>query len=225
MLMPYKNLADRRAQTKKRRENPEFLAAYKKYQNEYAKKRLAENPEEMRRRRNIAIKKWRRKKRGDKFGKRKKMPPEEFKVSKDIARKKYRSSAKGKANDKAYSKKWVSENRDRVRHNDLQRYKRDPQKRIISSIKIRAKRLGAFGEYSGTEFHYLVKSFGHRCCYCGIFLHEKNISADHKIPLSRGGTNTIENIVPACRPCNSKKNTRTFDEFWCLIIDQESLNN
>ncbi|MDB4875733.1 MAG: hypothetical protein JWM41_2179 [Gemmatimonadetes bacterium] len=28
---------------------------------------------------------------------------------------------------------------------------------------------------------------------------------DHVIPISRGGSHTRENVVPACRSCNSKK--------------------
>jgi 5-methylcytosine-specific restriction endonuclease McrA len=36
---------------------------------------------------------------------------------------------------------------------------------------------------------------------------------DHKLPLSRGGSNTIDNVVPACRPCNQKKHRLTVNEF------------
>ncbi|HEY8807173.1 MAG TPA: HNH endonuclease, partial [Candidatus Limnocylindria bacterium] len=39
------------------------------------------------------------------------------------------------------------------------------------------------------------------------------IEADHRAPLSRGGRNTIENILPACRSCNRRKRTKTEDEF------------
>jgi 5-methylcytosine-specific restriction endonuclease McrA len=33
------------------------------------------------------------------------------------------------------------------------------------------------------------------------------------VPLARGGTNWIENILPACRVCNARKHLLTEDEF------------
>lgn len=49
---------------------------------------------------------------------------------------------------------------------------------------------------------------GHRCQYCGA--DAENI--DHVIPRSRGGTHTWENVVAACRPCNSRKEDRLLAE-------------
>ena len=40
------------------------------------------------------------------------------------------------------------------------------------------------------------------CCYCGG---REFLSADHLIPTKRGGANTGENLVWACRSCNSSK--------------------
>ena len=36
---------------------------------------------------------------------------------------------------------------------------------------------------------------------------------DHKIPVSRGGADTLENLVFACRRCNQRKSMRTEAEF------------
>lgn len=45
-----------------------------------------------------------------------------------------------------------------------------------------------------------------RCVYCGhLFFTRDNISVDHYIPLSNGGTNDSDNLLPACRDCNSRK--------------------
>jgi len=43
------------------------------------------------------------------------------------------------------------------------------------------------------------------CYYCGVKVGSKNLTMDHIIPLSRGGRSTKENIVPACKECNTKK--------------------
>ncbi len=40
------------------------------------------------------------------------------------------------------------------------------------------------------------------CCYCGS---REFLSADHLIPTKRGGANTGDNLVWACRSCNSSK--------------------
>ncbi len=43
------------------------------------------------------------------------------------------------------------------------------------------------------------------CCYCGSRMH---LSVDHLIPTKRGGANTGDNLVWACRSCNSSKCAR-----------------
>jgi hypothetical protein len=49
------------------------------------------------------------------------------------------------------------------------------------------------------------------CQYCGC---EKPdfLTLDHVMPQSRGGRNTWENLVCACRDCNFKKGNRTPEE-------------
>ena len=49
---------------------------------------------------------------------------------------------------------------------------------------------------------------GHRCQYCNA--PAENI--DHVIPRSRGGSHTWENVVAACRPCNTRKRDRMLEE-------------
>jgi len=43
------------------------------------------------------------------------------------------------------------------------------------------------------------------CYYCGAKVGRENLTMDHVIPLSRGGTSSRDNIVPACKECNNKK--------------------
>jgi len=47
-----------------------------------------------------------------------------------------------------------------------------------------------------------------RCQYCGAAA--ENI--DHVVPRSRGGQHVWENVVAACRPCNSRKEDRSVHE-------------
>ncbi len=45
---------------------------------------------------------------------------------------------------------------------------------------------------------------GH-CHYCGARVPAKELTLDHIVPLVRGGHSTRGNCVPACKECNSKK--------------------
>lgn len=53
-----------------------------------------------------------------------------------------------------------------------------------------------------TEWKEIKKRYNYRCVYCGK---KKPLTRDHIIPLSKGGGLTKENVVPACKSCNSSK--------------------
>ena len=46
------------------------------------------------------------------------------------------------------------------------------------------------------------------CQYCGQRFNSQDLTFDHVIPRSRGGTTRWDNIVTACSPCNLKKGSR-----------------
>lgn len=50
------------------------------------------------------------------------------------------------------------------------------------------------------------------CQYCGGHFARHDLTIDHVVPRSRGGTKTWENVVTACRPCNQRKGSRTPEE-------------
>jgi len=61
-----------------------------------------------------------------------------------------------------------------------------------------------------------------RCRYCGKKLAWKNYGrpwaraaweVDHSIPISRGGTDHLNNLFPACIRCNREKRDMTGTEF------------
>ena len=43
------------------------------------------------------------------------------------------------------------------------------------------------------------------CHYCGGVTPPKELTMDHIVPIARGGRSTKGNLVPACKPCNTKK--------------------
>ncbi len=56
----------------------------------------------------------------------------------------------------------------------------------------------------------LLADLGERCAYCGT---SNGLGLDHRVPLCRGGSNTVENVVPACGDCNRRKGRKTDVQF------------
>ena len=52
----------------------------------------------------------------------------------------------------------------------------------------------------------------HQCQYCGKTPVLRELNIDHVLPRSRGGQDTWENLVTACRVCNLKKGWKTPEE-------------
>ena len=57
-----------------------------------------------------------------------------------------------------------------------------------------------------------AKTNGH-CAYCGRALELHKMQVDHVVPLRKGGTNDIENLLPSCRSCNHYKASFTIEQF------------
>lgn len=77
----------------------------------------------------------------------------------------------------------------------------------IAHLKSRryAREKGATGSHSLKEWTELKDSYGNVCAMCKL---NKKLTKDHIIPLSKGGTDFIENIQPLCHNCNSKKHNK-----------------
>ena len=58
----------------------------------------------------------------------------------------------------------------------------------------------------------LNKTAGH-CAYCGCTLNVNNMTRDHVVAKSRGGTSELDNLLPACRACNLLKGDDSLDSF------------
>jgi 5-methylcytosine-specific restriction endonuclease McrA len=52
----------------------------------------------------------------------------------------------------------------------------------------------------------------HQCQYCGKRPPLRELNIDHVLPRSRGGDDTWENLVTACRICNLRKGWKTPEE-------------
>lgn len=60
------------------------------------------------------------------------------------------------------------------------------------------------------------KTSSGKCYYCGKKVAYKDVTMDHILPLARGGKSSKDNLVPACKSCNNKKQSMMpleWDEF------------
>jgi len=82
-------------------------------------------------------------------------------------------------------------------------------RRVITQLR-RARLAGAGGKYSAREWADLVERYEGKCAYCGVLA---PLQPDHRVPLALGGSNLIENILPACGSCNRRKHLMSEAQF------------
>jgi len=81
---------------------------------------------------------------------------------------------------------------------------------LDKSIKVRKHRY-VRKQHTEKEWEDKKNQYNNRCVYCGK--KDIKLTKDHVIPISSGGSDKIENIVPACWPCNFKKRARKLEYF------------
>jgi 5-methylcytosine-specific restriction endonuclease McrA len=93
---------------------------------------------------------------------------------------------------------------------------RNPEKAhaYVRAATIKRSRAAGGQSFTSAEWLGLLAYHGGSCAYCGS---KVLIEIDHRIPLARGGSNLIDNILPACRSCNRRKRTKTEEEFRELL--------
>ena len=79
---------------------------------------------------------------------------------------------------------------------------------VPSVVRLRYFVRVPFGRRSALSRRGVFARDGHRCQYCGA----RAESIDHVHPRSRGGLHVWENVVAACRKCNSTKRDRLLPE-------------
>ncbi len=58
----------------------------------------------------------------------------------------------------------------------------------------------------------------YRCQYCGDRFSPDQLTLDHVIPVSRGGKDTWNNVVTACKGCNHKKGNHYLEEIGMTLL-------
>lgn len=84
---------------------------------------------------------------------------------------------------------------------------RNWQKRLNSYRRREAARL--FGNaHTNEEWEGLKEKYNYSCPSCNLSEPEIKLTRDHIISLSKGGSDSIDNIQPLCKTCNCRKHTK-----------------
>lgn len=139
--------------------------------------------------------------------------------SRQYGRDKQRERRKAKPDEtKANALRWRLANPEKQRAISRRAYERHPETFAESSRKRKLLKRGALGSHNRVEWLECVDAAGNRCKHCGVSGDEVKLTRDHIIPLTRGGTDFIDNIQPLCLSCNARKNNRLESELIYLQV-------
>ena len=65
----------------------------------------------------------------------------------------------------------------------------------------------SLGTHTYDEWLALMAANDFRCAACEVRHYPDELTKDHIKPISRGGSDSITNIQPLCRSCNTDKGT------------------
>lgn len=71
---------------------------------------------------------------------------------------------------------------------------------------------------------YLLEKYQHTCQYCGGASGDHRLEWEHKIPKSRGGSDSVKNSTLACCTCNHTKDNLTPEE-WHSVLEAKTHRN
>lgn len=93
-----------------------------------------------------------------------------------------------------------------ARHRWRLKYLTDEDLRRYNREKARRRKALERGNHvirvTSSQVCQRFQQFDHFCAYCG---QSAPLQIEHFIPISRGGTHVLSNILPACQPCNYAK--------------------
>ena len=108
-----------------------------------------------------------------------------------------------------YKKKYYENNKDKLkkcRENNKDKYKEYNHKR-------RALKVGNGGSYTKSQWLDTLEYFDYKCAYTGECI-KHSCHVEHIVPISKGGTSYIWNLVPSTASANLSKQNRDMEEWY-----------
>jgi 5-methylcytosine-specific restriction endonuclease McrA len=97
---------------------------------------------------------------------------------------------------KTKAKEWRYKNKDLV---NMLAHTRRVKERIAEGFSTKIE-----------SFRIRMEEIG-ECVYCGS---RENLTIEHLLPISKGGTNELHNLFPACKKCNFSKGAKDWIEWY-----------
>ena len=102
-----------------------------------------------------------------------------------------------------YTKDWIAKNRRRY-DRWVKAYRKAHPEWGVNAVNRRRARLQSAParDLTSRQWREIKAAYGNRCAYCNK---RTKLTQDHVVPISKNGSHTVSNVVPACRRCNSRK--------------------
>jgi 5-methylcytosine-specific restriction endonuclease McrA len=97
---------------------------------------------------------------------------------------------------------------DKVREATRKYVKDNPDIFRAANARRRARKRNAAGSHTAAEANAMLEDQNYTCIMCMCDLRENPKHFDHIIPLSRGGSNFIDNMQWLCAACNLRKRNK-----------------
>jgi len=111
-----------------------------------------------------------------------------------------------KTSKKNHPKYWLGKIRPRGENNP--KWKGGYENKLAHNRRRLAIKRGASGSHTLYDWELLKKQYNYVCPCCNKSEPKIILTEDHIIPLSKGGSDNIENIQPLCKKCNSIKHDK-----------------
>lgn len=96
-------------------------------------------------------------------------------------------------------------------HRDTGKFCTERCSKKQAKMRRRGREANAPGQFTWAQVIKLHIIADRRCSYCDVMVTQPD--PDHVVPISRGGRNGIENILPCCQQCNGDKGDMTLTEW------------
>ena len=118
--------------------------------------------------------------------------------------------------------RWRTENPDKARERSRRHYQKNREKEIArtnrwrranldkdraNSHRHRARKINASGTHTTKDIKWLLEKQKYKCVYCKKSVRNK-YHVDHIIAISKGGSNSRENLQILCPFCNMSKHDK-----------------